>query len=156
MRGTIFALILIILSSYTSINGKEITDNNKKKEKIMKTIQITKKDFLEKINNYEKDATTWNYLGDKPALIDFFADWCGPCKQIAPILEELANEYEGKIYIYKVDVETEKELASLFGIRSIPSMLFIPLEGQPQMASGAAPKSELKRVIDQVLLGADK
>lgn len=118
----------------------------------MGTIKLTKADFLTKIHNYEKDMKTWKYLGDKPAVIDFYADWCGPCKQIAPILEELAVEYGDDIYIYKVDVDSEEELAAVFGIRSIPSMLFIPMEGEPQMATGAAPKTELKQTIDKVLL----
>lgn len=143
-------------TSSTSDEIKKEEINNLKEIKTMGTIQMTKKDFLTKIHDYEKDATNWKYLGDKPALIDFYADWCGPCKQIAPILEELAKEYEGEIYIYKVDVDKEQELASLFGIRSIPSMLFIPMEGQPSMASGAAPKTELKQTIDKVLLGKDK
>lgn len=133
----------------TNINTKE---NNNQKKKDMKTIELTKKDFLTKVHDYEKDAESWKYLGDRPAVIDFYADWCGPCKQIAPILEELAAEYDGKIYIYKVNVDSEQELAGLFGVRSIPTMLFVPMDGQPQMASGAAPKTELKRVIDQILL----
>lgn len=118
----------------------------------MKTIAITKADFLTKIANYETNPKEWKYLGDKPALIDFYADWCGPCKVVAPILEELAAEYEGKIYIYKVNTEKEEELAAAFGIRSIPSLLFIPMEGQPQMAQGALPKKTLKEAIDSVLL----
>ncbi len=118
----------------------------------MKTINLTKADFLEKIANYEANPTEWNYLGDKPAIIDFYADWCGPCKMVAPILEELAEEYKDQIYIYKVDTEKEQELAAAFGIRSIPSLLFIPQEGQPQMAQGALPKASFKDAIEQVLL----
>ncbi|MDD2584951.1 MAG: thioredoxin [Bacteroidales bacterium] len=119
----------------------------------MKTIHLTKEDFLTKVANYEADPTTWKYLGDKPAIIDFYADWCGPCKTIAPILDELAKEYENDIYIYKVNTEQEQELAGAFGIRSIPSILFVPMEGQPQMAMGALPKTSFKEAIDQVLLG---
>lgn len=118
----------------------------------MKTIHLTKVDFLTKVANYESNPTEWKYLGDKPALIDFYADWCGPCKAIAPVLEELAAEYGDQIYIYKVDTEQEQELAALFGIRSIPSLLFAPMDGQPQMASGAAPKPDLKEAIDRILL----
>jgi len=118
----------------------------------MKTIYLTKKDFLSKITDYEKNPDEWKYLGDKPALIDFYADWCRPCKVIAPILEELATEYEGEIYIYKIDTEQEQELAALFGIRSIPSLLFIPMDGTPQMAQGALPKPQLKKAIDEILL----
>mgnify|MGYP001037816418 CR=1 FL=1 len=118
-----------------------------------KTIQLTKADFLKNVANYELNPKDFKYLGDKPALIDFYADWCGPCKAIAPVLEDLAAEYEGEIYIYKVDTEAEQELAALFGIRSIPSLLFIPMgDEQPQMAQGALPKSELKKAIETVLL----
>ena len=114
------------------------------------TIHLTKEAFLEKVFNYEKNKE-WQFEGDKPCLIDFYADWCGPCKMVAPILEELSETYKGKIDIYKVDTEAEQELAAAFAIRSIPSMLFCPAEGQPQMAQGALPKHELERVIKEVL-----
>ncbi|NDW09475.1 thioredoxin [Dysgonomonas sp. 520] len=117
----------------------------------MKTIKLTKTEFLTKVANYEANPE-WKYLGDKPALIDFYADWCGPCKAIAPTLEELAAEYGDQIYIYKIDTDKEQELAALFGIRSIPSLLFIPMNGQPQMSQGAVPKPELKSAIDKILL----
>lgn len=126
--------------------------NNDKKENKMKTIELTKADFLTKVMDYENNPSEWKYLGDKPAIIDFYASWCGPCKMVAPILEELAEEYDGQIYIYKVNTEKEQELAAMFGIRSIPSILFIPMEGQPQMAMGAMPKSSFKEAIDSVLL----
>lgn len=126
--------------------------NNDKKENKMKTIELTKADFLTKVMDYENNPNEWKYLGDKPAIIDFYASWCGPCKMVAPILEELAEEYDGQIYIYKVNTEKEQELAAMFGIRSIPSILFIPMEGQPQMAMGAMPKSSFKEAIDSVLL----
>lgn len=118
----------------------------------MKTIQLTKADFLTKVANYEVNTTEWKYLGDKPALIDFYADWCGPCKMIAPILEELAAEYGDEIYIYKINTEKEQELSAAFGIRSIPTLLFIPMEGAPQMAQGAMPKNQLKEAVDKILL----
>lgn len=126
--------------------------NNDKKGNKMKTIELTKSDFLKKIVNYEKNPEEWIYLGDKPAIIDFYASWCGPCKMVAPILEELAAEYEGEIYVYKVNTEQEQELAALFNIRSIPSFLFIPMNDKPQMAIGAMPKSSFKEAIDGVLL----
>ena len=110
----------------------------------------TKESFFEKIFNFEKNKE-WKFEGELPAIIDFYADWCGPCKMIAPILEELSEEYKGKINIYKVDTEAEKELSAAFAIRSIPSMLFVPANGQPQMAQGALPKTELKRIIKDVL-----
>ena len=112
---------------------------------------LTKQTFQEKVFNYETNKE-WKYEGDLPCLIDFYADWCGPCKMVAPILEELSKEYEGKVNIYKVDTEVEQELAAAFGIRSIPSMLFCPMEGQPQMAQGALPKDALIGAIEDVLL----
>jgi len=121
-------------------------------ENKMKTIELTKADFLKKIVDYEKNPEEWIYLGDKPAIIDFYASWCGPCKMVAPVLEELAAEYDGQIYVYKVNTEQEQELAALFNIRSIPSFLFIPMNDKPQMAMGAMPKSSFKGVIDGVLL----
>lgn len=112
---------------------------------------LSKKTFLEKVFNYEKH-NEWVFEGELPCIIDFYADWCGPCKMVAPILEELSKEYAGKINIYKVDTEVEQELAAAFGIRSIPSMLFCPKNGQPQMAVGALPKDTLKRAIEDILL----
>ena len=108
---------------------------------------LTKESFLEKIFDYENNQE-WNYKGDKPAIIDFYADWCGPCKMVAPIIEELSEEYEGLVDIYKIDTETEEELAAVFGIRSIPSILFIPVDGQPQMAAGALPKAQFIKLIE--------
>jgi len=117
----------------------------------MNTIKLSKADFLSKVANYETTPDEWKYLGDKPAIIDFYADWCGPCKALAPVLEELAAEYGEKIYIYKVDTQKEEELAAVFGIRSIPSLLFIPIGATPQMTQGVLPKSELKKLIDKLL-----
>ena len=119
-------------------------------QKMIMTENLTKQTFLEKVFNYEKNKD-WMYEGKLPSIIDFYADWCGPCKMIAPVLEELSNEYAGKMNIYKVDTEAEQELAAAFAIRSIPSMLFIPISGQPQMANGALPKQELHKLIKEVL-----
>ncbi len=118
------------------------------------TEMLTKADFLTKVFDYENNKE-WNYQGDVPALIDFYADWCQPCKMVAPILEELGEEYAGKIKIYKIDTEAEQELAGIFGIRSIPSLLFIPKDGKPQMAQGALPKPQLKEAIESVLFAVD-
>ena len=119
-------------------------------EKMIMTENLSKQTFLEKVFNYEKNKD-WMYEGKLPSIIDFYADWCGPCKMIAPVLEELSDEYTGKINIYKVDTEVEQELAAAFAIRSIPSMLFIPMSEQPQMANGALPKQELHKLIKEVL-----
>ena len=126
-------------------------ENNTKKENTMKTIALTKADFLTKVANYETNPTEWKYLGDKPALIDFYASWCGPCKALAPVLEELAAEYGDSIYIYKVNTEEEQELAAAFGIRSIPTLLFIPTEGNPRMVTGMQPKNVLEQQIREIL-----
>jgi len=115
---------------------------------------LTKDTFISKVFNYETNKE-WKFEGDKPCVIDFYADWCGPCKMVAPVLEELAKEFEGKLDIYKVNTEEEQELASVFGIRSIPSILFVPSTGQPQMAMGALPKETFVKAFKDVL-GIDK
>lgn len=160
MRKIVVASIALIMIAFTACgnqskekatakNAENITTNETKK---MGTIKLTKAEFLTKVANYEANPSEWKYLGDKPCIIDFYADWCGPCKAIAPVLEELAKEYDGEIYIYKVDTEKEQELAAAFGIRSIPSLLFVPMNDQPQMAQGALPKETFKKAIDEVLL----
>lgn len=111
---------------------------------------LTKETFKQKVFNFEENKD-WKFAGDKPCLIDFYADWCGPCKAIAPVLEELSKDYDGKLNIYKVDTEAERELAGMFGIQSIPSLLFVPSKGQPQMAQGALPKDSLKKAFEDVL-----
>jgi thioredoxin len=111
---------------------------------------LTKETFLSKVFNYET-SKEWKFEGTRPCVIDFYADWCGPCKMIAPVMEELAKDFEGKLDIYKVNTEEEQELASVFGIRSIPSILFVPLTGQPQMAMGALPKETFIKAFKDVL-----
>jgi len=118
----------------------------------MGTMHLTKEEFLLKVDNYQANPQEWKYLGDKHCLIDFYADWCGPCKAVAPILEELAKEFDEQLYIYKIDTEAEQELAAAFGIRSIPSLLFVPMEGKPQMSMGAMPKNQLVESINELLL----
>ena len=114
-------------------------------------VHLTAQDFKERVFNYET-GKEWKYLGTLPAIVDFYADWCQPCKMVAPLLEELAAEYAGKIMVYKVNTENEQELASVFGIKSIPTLLFIPREGQPQAAMGALPRQTFEKVIKDVLL----
>lgn len=115
-------------------------------------IHLTRAEFLKKVVDYETNSKEWKYLGDKPAIIDFYADWCGPCKKMAPDIEELSKEYAGKIYIYKVNVDKEQELASAFGIQSLPTIWFVPMKGDPQVSVGALSKAQLKEMIDKVLL----
>lgn len=117
----------------------------------MHTVKLTTADFKEKVFDYENEKE-WKYKGSLPAIIDFYADWCGPCKMVAPVLEELAKEYEGKLIIYKVDTEAEMELSAVFGIQSIPTFLFIPQVGMPMMQPGAFPKKVFKEVIEEKLL----
>jgi len=117
----------------------------------MATVKLTTQDFKDKIFNYDT-STEWKYKGSLPAVIDFYADWCGPCKMISPILEELSDEYAEQIIIYKVDTEKEMELSAVFGIQSIPNLLFIPVEGTPVMQPGALPKKIYKEIIEKQLL----
>ncbi|NLJ09771.1 MAG: thioredoxin [Treponema sp.] len=112
--------------------------------------KINTEQFKEKVFNYETN-TEWKYSGDLPAIVDFYADWCGPCKMVSPILDQLSKEYEGKIRVYKVNTDEEQELSAVFGIQSIPTILFIPKEGQPQAAMGALPKAALEKAINDVL-----
>ena len=155
MISVLSAIVLSACNTSNKENNKEVnsqqTENNMQ-TKTQKTINLTKADFITKVANYEESPDKWVYLGDKPCLIDFYADWCGPCKMVAPILEELAEEYKDDIYIYKIDTEAEQELAAAFGIRSIPSILFCPMGEQPQMAQGALPKDGFKQAIEEVLL----
>lgn len=114
------------------------------------TEHLTVDTFKEKVFNFEENKE-WKFEGEKPCLIDFYADWCGPCKMVAPVLEELSEEYDGKLNIYKVNTEEQKELSAVFGIQSIPSLLFVPKDGQPQMAMGALPKDTLEKAFKDVL-----
>ena len=117
----------------------------------MKPIHLTLSEFKEKVADTD-NLPEWKYKGGKPALIDFYATWCGPCRSLAPILDEIAEEYDGKIYVYKIDTDKEGELSTMFGIRSIPTMLFIPMQGMPMRHVGALPKQTLKQAIDDALL----
>lgn len=142
----LMSVLLMLCSSSCSANG------NKKSDK-MKTVELNKADFLKKVDDFENRPSEWKYLGDKPALIDFYASWCGPCRTIAPILEELAAEYADSIVIYKVNTDKEPELAALFGIKSIPTLIFVPMEGKPQAMQGAMGKADFRKAIDTLLLG---
>ena len=122
-----------------------------KEKPTARVVHITKADFLKKVYDFEKNPDEWKYLGSQPAIVDFYADWCGPCRQLSPVLDELAKEYSGKLTIYKVNVDNERGLATFFGIRSIPTLLFIPMKGKPQRSLGALSKTELKGIIKDVL-----
>ena len=155
MHNKLFIMIMMIAalfsSSCTSAKQKQQT-TNKQEAKKMNTTELTLSEFKNKVMDFEKDPDNWNYKGDKPAIIDFYATWCGPCKATAPILDSLAEEYKDKIIVYKVDVDKEQELASMFGIRSIPSLLFIPMQGDPKMQVGAMGRMDLENAIKNTLL----
>lgn len=157
-----FRTILLLLATIVAVSCSNSTETKAQNDQTAniqyheieegKTIHMDKQMFIEKVMDFETNKEVWNYIGDKPAIIDFYADWCKPCKLIAPIMDELAEEYTGQIYIYKVDTQVERELAAVFGIRSIPAVLFIPMKGQPQMSTGALPKETFKSSIDNFLL----
>ncbi|RNC66086.1 co-chaperone YbbN [Proteiniphilum sp. X52] len=144
---TILFAVLMVIVSVSAAEPKE--------KKTAKPIELTKATFLEKVFDYEKNPEEWSYNGDKPAIVDFYADWCGPCRIVSPILKDLAAEYGDEIYVYKINVDKEPELAALFGARSIPMFLFIPMNETPQVGMGALPKKSFKEVIDTFLLKKD-
>ena len=118
----------------------------------MATIHLTNEQFIARIGDYKSNPGSFVFLGDKPALIDFYADWCGPCKMLAPVLEEVSDEYAGKVDVYKVNVDAEEELAMIFGIRSIPTLIFIQKDGTMHRSQGAMGKPQLKEAIEKILL----
>lgn len=156
LMGVLSALILAACGGASEARSAQNENQQKEQQSktttVMKPIHLTKAEFLKKVVDYEGNPTEWKYLGEKPAIIDFYASWCGPCKRVAPILDELAAEYGDKIDIYKIDTEQEQELAAAFGIRSIPTLLFVPMEGKPQMVQGAIGKADFENIIQEVLL----
>ena len=155
-----FKYVLLFFVILLSVNSAYAQQDDNEKKIITDSIDsnsgeiviLNKSDFLEKVFNYEKNTEKWVYEGDVPCIIDFYADWCPPCKIVDPILIELAKEYKGKIIIYKINTDKEKELAAVFGIRNIPTYLFVPAEGDPQSAVGAIPRESFIQVIDAFLL----
>ena len=114
-------------------------------------MNLTKGGFLRKVYDYERHPSEWKFQGPRPAVIDFYASWCGPCKAFSPVIEEIGREYDGRVDVYKVNVDDERELATLFKVRSIPTLLFIPMTGNPQLSTGAMSKAELSRRLDELL-----
>lgn len=145
----ILASLIVLFALFTTSCAQ--TKKEEKKEEST-VIQMNKQMFLDKVFDYTTGATEWKYKGDKPAVIDFYATWCGPCRMVAPILKDLAKEYGDSIVIYKVDTDKEKELSMAMGIQSLPTIVFIPQNGQPQVIVGAADKSTFQRAINEVLL----
>ncbi|WP_294083001.1 thioredoxin family protein [Proteiniphilum sp. UBA5384] len=142
-----FILLFVALMMIVSVFASE-----PKEKKAAKLVELTKATFLEKVFDYESNPEVWSYKGDKPAIVDFYADWCGPCRIVSPVLKDLAVEYGDEIYIYKINIDKEKELAGVFGARSIPMFLFIPMDRDPQIGMGALPKKSFREVIDTFLL----
>ena len=159
-KYTLFLVVILLSANCTSAQSddKKKSEKAEKSEEVKKDeiITLNKEDFLKKVFNYEKNTEKWVYEGDLPCIIDFYADWCPPCKKVEPILKELAKEYKGKVIFYKINTDKEKELASAFGIRSIPTYLFISTKGEPQSAMGALPRESFVKVINEFLLKQDK
>ena len=149
MKRFLFLIFVLAFSLFF------ITDVNAQRNIVgaePKTIKLDKEGFLKRVVDFENSPTQWKYLGDKPAIIDFYADWCGPCRRLSPILEELAEEYRDNIYIYKVNVDDNKEIAEVFGITSLPTIVFVPMTGNPSAGTGFLPKDILKRAVNEILL----
>ena len=144
MKKSILIAIAILAFGFAA-NAQEKKEESKVK-------QLTYREFLKKVWNFENNPNTFIYKGKLPAVIDFYADWCGPCRRVAPIMEKLAEEYDGQLVVYKINVDQEKDLAEAFQVKSIPMVLFIPLEGKPMMQVGAMQEAEYKKVVEEQLI----
>lgn len=144
MKKTILIVIAILAVG--------ITANAQTEQQESKVKHLTYNQFIKEIWDFESNPNTFNYKGNLPAIIDFYADWCGPCRRVAPIMEKLAQEYDGRLLVYKVNTDQERGLASVFQVKSIPMVLFIPMEGQPMMQVGAMQEAEYKRIVEEQLL----
>lgn len=148
----IYKQLLVALSLVLTVGSGCAQNKSTKNNADMKVIELTSEEFRKQVFDYKTNPQEWKYEGTKPCIVDFFATWCGPCKALAPTLEEVAAEYDGQIVVYKVDVDKADEVAGFFGIRSVPTLLFVPVGNKPQMVQGAMPKNELKKIIDSELL----
>ena len=144
MKKAILIAVVIMVTAMTA--------NAQEKKAESKVQHLTYKEFLKKVWDFEKDPSTFKYKGKLPAVIDFYADWCGPCRRVAPIMEKLAEDYDGKLLVYKINVDQEKDLAAVFQVRSIPMVLFIPVEGNPMKQVGALPESGYRETIEEYLI----
>ena len=156
LRTSILCLLLGLSSCLYAGDGNNSSKGKEKQKTEQKSLvkHLNREEFKKLVVNV--DAEGWNYLGDKPCVLDFYANWCGPCRMISPFLDDLSKEYKDQIYIYKINIDEEKELARYFGASSIPLLIFIPKEGQPQASRGALPKDEIKNAINTVLLSNKK
>jgi thioredoxin len=153
MKKILLATILFV-AFLTACTGKSTENKTAVKPETNQEkapIHLTKAEYLKKVAEFQANSTEWKYLGDKPCIVDFYATWCGPCKMVAPILDELAAEYDGKIYIYKVDVDAEPDIAAAYGIQSIPTLFFCPMNGAPKVSQGAMQKEDIKKMIETIL-----
>ncbi len=151
-------LLAAIFSSCTSISGKQTENDNTAEATVAKgqVEYLTYETFLEKVWNFEENPQEWVYKGDVPSIIDFYADWCAPCRKVAPIMDKLASDYEGRLKVYKVDVDVEQKLAAVFQVRSIPAVMFTPLNGQPMMQAGALTEEMYVKIVEDELLAENK
>jgi thioredoxin len=162
--GILFLAVTLNLGfSACNSNAAEKNEGEKSNEKVASTsensgsvVYLNEESFRKLVWNYNQNPQEWIYEGELPAVIDFYADWCGPCKRVAPIMDKLAKDYHGKVKIYKVDTDANRELSSVFGIRSIPSVLFIPKNGKPAMQAGAMQEEQYKQIIEEFVLGHKK
>ncbi len=142
-KAILIALVMMVTA---------MTANAQEKKTESKVKHLTYNEFLKKVWDFERNPTTFEYKGKLPAVIDFYADWCGPCRRVAPIMEKMAEDYEGKLLVYKVNVSEEKDLAAVFQVRSIPMVLFIPVKGNPMKQVGALPESEYRETVEEFLI----
>ena len=151
IKSIMSAFAIVLATTACAGNGGENNEPTKEDNK-MEVVSLNKAEFLKKVYDFEANPNDWKFEGKRPAIVDFYATWCGPCKALHPVLEELSKEYSGKVDIYQIDVDQEKELAAAFGIRSIPTLLLIPMKEEPRITQGALPKDQLKKAIDEFLL----
>ena len=154
IKSIMSAFAIVLATTACAGNGGENKKSNEptKEDNKMEVVSLNKAEFLKKVYDFEANPNDWKFEGKRPAIVDFYATLCGPCKALHPVLEELSKEYSGKVDIYQIDVDQEKELAAAFGIRSIPTLLLIPMKEEPRITQGALPKDQLKKAIDEFLL----
>ena len=154
IKSIMSAFAIVLATTACAGNGGENKKSNEptKEDNKMEVVSLNKAEFLKKVYDFEANPNDWKFEGRRPAIDVFYAIWCGPCKALHPVLEELSKEYSGKVDIYQIDVDQEKELAAAFGIRSIPTLLLIPMKEEPRITQGALPKDQLKKAIDEFLL----
>jgi thioredoxin len=148
--------VFIIINSCTSISGKQAETGLHNEAEAGKVEYLTYETFIEKVWDFESNPQEWVYRGDVPSVIDFYADWCAPCRKIAPIMDKLAKDYEGRLKVYKIDVDVERKLAGVFQVRSIPAVMFTPLNGQPMMQAGALSEDMYVKIVEEQLLAASQ